>query len=112
MKSCGIFVLPSYSEGFPNVILESMACGCPIVATSVGAIPEMLAIGSENPCGICVHQQNVGELRKAIVELLENPLKAAEFSANARKRVYEQYAISKVWEQLVEIWNGEKMEQA
>ena len=37
-----LFVFPSYSEGFPNVILESMAAGCAIVTTNVGAIPQML----------------------------------------------------------------------
>lgn len=106
MKSCGIFVLPSYSEGFPNVILESMACGCPIVATSVGAMPEMLDIEGENPCGICVPAKNVEELRNAITDLLDNPVKADAFGANARKRVNEQYAMPKVWEQLVLLWKN------
>lgn len=104
MKVCGIFVLPSYSEGFPNVILESMACGCPIVTTSVGAIPEMLDIKGENPCGMCVPAKNVEELRNAIVDLLGNPMKAAALGANARKRVIEQYAMPKVWKQLVGMW--------
>lgn len=106
MKSCGIFVLPSYSEGFPNVILESMACGCPIVATSVGAIPEMLDIESENPCGVCIPAKSVEELRNAIVDLLGNPMKAAALGENARKRVNEQYAMPKVWEQLVGVWRN------
>jgi len=106
MKSCGIFVLPSYSEGFPNVILESMACGCPIVATSVGAIPEMLNIEGEYPCGVCVLKQNVDELRNAIVDLLGNSSKAAVLGRNAKERVYEQYSMPKVWEQLVDIWKG------
>ena len=106
MKSCGIFVLPSYSEGFPNVILESMACGCPIVATSVGAIPEMLDTEYENPCGVCVPAKDVEKLRNAIVDLLGNPMKAAAMGENARKRVNEQYAMPKVWEQLVAVWKG------
>lgn len=108
MKSCGVFVLPSYSEGFPNVILESMACGCPIVATSVGAIPEMLDIESENPCGVCVPAKSVEELRNAIVDLLSNPMKAEVLGENARKRVNEQYAMPKVWEQLVDMWDAVK----
>ena len=104
MKNCGVFVLPSYSEGFPNVILESMACGCPIVATSVGAIPEMLNVDGDSPCGICVPVRDVAALRDAILELLSSPIKAKTLGDNARKRVKEMYAIPKVWGQLVDIW--------
>ena len=106
MKSCAVFVLPSYSEGFPNVILESMACGCPIIATPVGAIPEMLDINGDKPCGICVPKQNVGELRNAIMYLLDNPQEAEKLGENALKRVHEQYAMSNVWDQLTNIWKN------
>ena len=104
MKSCGVFVLPSYSEGFPNVILESMACGCPIIATPVGAIPEMLDADGKHPCGIIVPTKDVEKLRKAIVYLLENPEQAAELGRNAKERVGEEYGVEKVWNQLVDIW--------
>src|SRR5690606_6695787 len=45
IAACDVFVLPSYTEGFPNVILEAMALSRAIVATEVGAIPEMLSDG-------------------------------------------------------------------
>lgn len=55
-----VFVLPSYSEGSPNVILEALMAGLPIVATQVGGIPEML------PTGSLVPAHNVRELASAI----------------------------------------------
>lgn len=45
LKASDIFVLPSHAEGFPFVILEAMCAGLPIVATGVGAIPEMIEDG-------------------------------------------------------------------
>ena len=106
MMTCAMFVLPSYSEGFPNVILEAMACGCPIVATPVGAIPEMLDMESERPCGICVPVKDDETLRQAILDLVEDRKKAEILGENARKRVMEKYSMEKVWKQLVGVWTG------
>ena len=106
MLSSGIFVLPSYTEGFPNVILESMACGCAIVATNVGAIPEMLDIKGNEPCGLCSVPKDVDSLCHNIESLLEAPSQAYLFSERAKKRVNEMYAIPKVWNQLIDIWSN------
>ena len=104
MRECGIFVLPSYTEGFPNVILESMACGCPIIATRVGAIPEMLNDGEETQCGICVPPKDVDALREAIVYFLKHVDEAERCGLRAQRRVKENYSIEQVCKCLGNLW--------
>lgn len=105
MMSSSIFILPSYTEGFPNVILEAMACGCPIIATKVGAIPEMLDIDN-NPCGIGINPQSPEEIYDAITLLQKNEDMRQQLGNKARERVNELYAMPKVWQQLVNIWKS------
>ena len=98
------FVFPSYYEGFPNAILEAMACGCPIVASNVGAIPEMLDIDG-SPCGVCVPPRDSDALKEAIESLLLDSSIRNELASRARKRVETEYTIAKVWEKLAKVWD-------
>lgn len=99
-----MFVFPSYTEGFPNVLLEAMACGCPIVSSDVGAIPEMLDIGTSD-CGLCFKPQDVGEVYSSINALIDNVDLKKKISFKAKERVKKLYAIPKVWMQLLTIWS-------
>ncbi len=108
MLSAGMFVLPTYTEGFPNVILESMACACPIVTTDVGAIPEMLDIANGFEYGICVKPMDVEALKKAIEKMLNQPEYALLCGLNAQRRVKEQYSMPIVGSKLTTIWSSLK----
>ena len=106
MLACDVFVLPTYTEGFPNVILESMACGCAIVTTPVGAIPEMLEEEAGKKYGILVEPQNTPALKDGIETMLNNKELKEECRKNVQQRVNERYNIDAVWKQMVDIWKN------
>ncbi len=66
------FVLPSLTEGLPNVVLESFACAKPVVATQVGGIPELVQNGVN---GLMVPAQNTDRLANAMSYLINNKKK-------------------------------------
>lgn len=84
LKAFDVFVLPSVKEGFPYTILEAMAAGLPIVATDVGAVPEIL---ENQKNGLIVPPANAEILAKAIKNLIDNPQKTQELGKNAAEAV-------------------------
>jgi glycosyltransferase involved in cell wall biosynthesis len=79
MKSSDILVLPSLSEGVPNVLLEAMAVGLPIVATNVGGIPEIISDGIN---GFLVEPRSSQQLAEKILLLLNNRFLCSNISQN------------------------------
>lgn len=104
MMTCSVFVLPSYSEGFPNVIIEAMACGAPIVATSVGAIRQMLSSGNGVDCGVIVSPRKSDELRSGIEKVLSDTSFADEIGRKAFEKVHNSYSMPIIWAKLKKIW--------
>jgi teichuronic acid biosynthesis glycosyltransferase TuaC len=68
MNACDVLCLPSLSEGLPNVALEAMACGIPVVASRVGGVPEVVRDGVN---GFLVPPSNPGALADALRRALE-----------------------------------------
>lgn len=102
----GIFVFPSHTEGFPNVILEGMACGAPIIASDAGSMPEMISNSTNGPCGLIVPAKNSDSIVAAIRLYTDNPDFAILTGNNAQKKVHEQYNIHSVASQLISCWQN------
>lgn len=105
MCKCGLFILPSYSEGFPNVILESMACSCPIIASDVGAIREILDGDFHDPCGIIVKAKDAEELKNAIKSTIYDEAKKNTFGKRADNKLKSAYTVSGIRNQMETIWS-------
>ena len=81
MNACDILVLPSLNEGLPNVLSEAMACGKPVVATSVAGTPEIV----DRDVGYLVKPKDVNNLAKKIVLTLDKKWKKENLFKRARE---------------------------
>jgi glycosyltransferase involved in cell wall biosynthesis len=84
-----MLVLPSRSEGSPNVILEAMAAQLPIVATKVGGVPEIVVNGES---GLLVSSGSPPELAAAMKRLIENTRLAQTLACQAHRRLKERFS--------------------
>jgi glycosyltransferase involved in cell wall biosynthesis len=84
-----IFVLPSHSEGSPNVLLEAMAAGLPSVATAVGGVPETV---QDRRTALVVPPREPERLARAIAELVERPDLARTLAAAASADVIQRFS--------------------
>jgi teichuronic acid biosynthesis glycosyltransferase TuaC len=102
MAAADLFCMASTREGWPNVVHEAMACGTPVVATNVGAVPEMIV--GEN-FGLIVPPNDVAALAAAVRRAITTEWDRPAISAFARARSWEQVA-AEVVERLRGVSNG------
>jgi glycosyltransferase involved in cell wall biosynthesis len=100
MAAAEVFMLPSYTEGFPNVIIEAMSMGKAIIAAGVGAIPEMLADG----CGVVVPPQSAEALGQALRKVCADATLRKAMGARAQLKARAEYDMDLVFDRLVAAW--------
>jgi len=102
LKECDLFVLSSRYEGFPNALLEAMACGLPVVSFECPSGPGEIIQNGVN--GILVPAEDTVALERALYELIENKQLGERLGSEATK-ICERYAagsIMKQWERLLD----------
>jgi len=90
-----LLVFPSFTEGLPNALLEAMACGTPVLATRVGAIPDVIKDGET---GFLLKSNDPEHIADRIVELLSKPELLEKVSVNAYNYVRENFSYEKTLE--------------
>lgn len=91
LSSADLFLMPSQSESFGLAALEAMACGLPVVSSSVGGLPEL---NIHNQTGFIAEIGDVEQMAKYALRLLQNEKQYAIFSQNARERAVQQFDTS------------------
>ncbi len=100
--SLDLMVSSSRQEGLPIAILEGMASGLPLVATSVGAVPSVV---QDRATGVLVPPEDVPALTAAIVSLLRDPAARSRLSAAARQRIETEFSAERMTSEYLQLYS-------
>ena len=102
LSKASFLVLPSYTEGFPNVILEAMMRKKAVIATDVGAVADVLA----EECGVVIRPKEVEDIKSAVNRLIKDKDYRAALGENGYKKASVKYVTAAVVDQYEKLWMG------
>jgi glycosyltransferase involved in cell wall biosynthesis len=101
LKAFDVFLLSSIKEGLPYTIIEAGQSETPIVASSVGGIPDIIDNGKE---GILVTKAKPGEITRAIEFIIENKKESKEFAKNLKDKIDAEFSLDQMIEKTVKLY--------
>jgi glycosyltransferase involved in cell wall biosynthesis len=102
VAAADVFALPSWTEGLPLVVLEAMALGRPVVATTVGGTPELVADGET---GLLVAPRDVEALTAALKRVLDDTELRRRLGEAGRRRVQERFSADAMTRDVLSIYD-------
>ncbi len=100
LQAFDVFVLPSVKEGFPWVLIEAMSAKLPVIATDVGAIPEII---DDHKNGLLIKPRDPAGLADKIKEVLENDRLKKELGLQAHQTVLFKFELDKMVKKIEEL---------
>jgi glycosyltransferase involved in cell wall biosynthesis len=102
-READVFVLTSDWEGTPNVVMEAMACGLPVVATRVGGVPEVIENGIT---GFHVESRDESGMVSAVCRLVQDPHLRELVGGRARQHIEEHRSLGQLGSALAELYTA------
>jgi glycosyltransferase involved in cell wall biosynthesis len=90
-QAADVYVHTTNADTFPTTVLESMACGTPVLGTNIGGIPEQIEDGYN---GILISHKDPKSIAVQLEDLLDNPAKRVQLSANAQTRINDEFNVN------------------
>lgn len=102
-SAASALLVPSWAEPFGRVVIEAMACGCPVIATAAGGVPEIVTDGSD---GLLVPPRNPPALSAAVLALLGDPALARRLGEQGRRTATTRFGLAAYMADLEAIWTS------